>query len=176
MKRLLYILLVLTLTLPLSGATPFTACPDALVQRLLADTDNYYVPHFIRTADAERPEQLFILSHTQNTVSEPDKIEAFKRDMREGRFRYESAEGRIGGHYHERRRIFFVGEGHHRLAAALEIAKEDGDWRPFKNLVRHGIWEKFDRKPVHQYRLPVRSTWRNALSWRAFLAPFSPSN
>ncbi len=170
-------LILIAVTLPYSAvALPQSpadrACVAELVARLLSDA-SYYVPYFVAPDRYERPDVL-ILSGSQNVVDRVNDIEAFKRDMLEERFLFESSEGRIGGHYHERRRIFFVGEGHHRLAAALEIAKETGDWRPFRRLLRHGLWQKTDRIPDLHHRLPVRSTWGNYLSWRSFLAPLTP--
>jgi hypothetical protein len=170
MKALLLFWLTIGASLPLPASE---ICLNELVQRLLRDP-THHVPHYLDVVDRTRPSGLYVMSHTQSTVDEFDKIETMKRDMREGNFLYESPEGRLGGHYYERRRVFFVGEGHHRLAAALEIAREDGDWRPFRQLIRHGLWEKIDRLPANRYRLPVRSTWSSAWGWRNFLRPLTP--
>ncbi len=173
MKPLLITLAIWVAAAPAwSAPTADYSCVADLIRRLSAER-THHEPNYVGTEARERP-ALLVMSESQNEVPEPEKIELFKRLMREGQFRYESLEGRIGGFYHERRRLFLVGEGHHRLAAALEIAREEGDWRPFRQLIRHGLWEITDKYPARACRLPVRAGWGDYFAWRRFLEPLMP--
>jgi len=97
------------------------------------------------------------LSMAQNGIL-PEKVEQiddFKRRMRDGSFKYDDYR-QISGLYHERSDTYFISEGHHRLAAALEIAQESGDWSFFNRLIKKGYWSKTDSKPRIQYLLKTR--------------------
>ncbi len=133
----------------------------------------FYRPYWLDPESIERPD-IKVLSSTQSYVEDWVKVAALKKAMLNGSFAFSSLEGRIGGEYHEPRKIFFVGEGHHRLAAALEIAFESGNWSCFNKLIRYGDWEKTSRNPRDAYRLPVRSRMLTYLGWGRFLKPFTP--
>ncbi len=135
--------------------------------------DGYYRP---RLEDLESPEgpRVAVMSEAQSSVEEWDKIEAIKRDMIAGRFDYADARCVVGGSFDARTRTFYVGEGHHRFAAALEIAKETGNWSPFKKLVDYGLWSFKEGPPPIVHPMPVRGTLWNYFSWRSFLKQLRP--
>jgi filamentous hemagglutinin len=86
-----------------------------------------------------------------------EQIDDFKRRMKDGSFKYDDYR-QISGLYHEPSDTYFISEGHHRLAAALEIAQERGDWSFFNRLIQKGYWSRTDRKPKIQYPLKTRKT------------------
>lgn len=130
----------------------------------------YYRPH-IDLGARSRP-SIRIMSDGQSSVDEWAKIEAIKRDMLDDKFDYAAARAVISGIYDARGKVFYVGEGHHRLAAALEIARETDNWIPFRKLVDYGLWDIKDQAPPGAHVLPVRSTVWTWIGWRRFLAAF----
>ena len=117
-----------------------------------------------------------IMSITQSGLS-ADKIgqiDDFKKRMLDGTFQYEDYR-QVSGLYHERSDTYFVKEGHHRLAAALEIAKERGDWSFFKKLIERGYWSTAVRVNDRKYPLPMRTGWNNFISCHFMLRRLAPS-
>ncbi|MSP18785.1 MAG: hypothetical protein EXR74_04360 [Bdellovibrionales bacterium] len=120
--------------------------------------------------------QFFVMSMTQSglTAEKSSQIDDLKKRMREGTFEFNDNR-QVSGLYHERSDTYFVSEGHHRLAAALEIAKEDGDWSFFKKLVQKGYWDKTDTVPQNRYRIKMRSSWSNFMGCRLLLSRLVPT-
>ena len=77
----------------------------------------------------------------QNQLRGRDLILEIKTEMLEGSFEYEAFDARIGGTYDGRKATYIISEGRHRLNAALEIAHEKGDWKPFVTLINLGRWD-----------------------------------
>lgn len=113
----------------------------------------------------------YAMSMTQYGLndSKTDQIDLFKKKMLEGTFEYND-ERQVSGLFHERSHTYFISEGHHRLAAAFEIAKESGDWSYFKKLIAHGYWYKTDEVPKNRYSLKMRTNWKTAISCHFLLA------
>lgn len=59
-----------------------------------------------------------------------------------------------------------IGEGHHRIAAAMEIARETGNIKPLMNLLNNGSWVKGYSGLTNP--LPSRSTWGKLRNWLGF--------
>lgn len=114
-----------------------------------------------------QPFRLPRIRGTQIGLRDPEMIERLKEDMRAGLFPYDKPECRIGGVV-DRRNVYHVVEGHHRVAAALEIFKESGDATPIQELLRYGCWSRRDKPPHESRPLPARTWWgalRNRLGW-----------
>jgi hypothetical protein len=170
--RLLILALAFFAQTPMAWAETGYSCEFRELQLLAPySLRSYYLPE-LSTETPERPE-IMILG-TQKTIGDWAKHDAYKRAMQAGTFDYTAKENVVTGYYHERARAYVVSEGHHRFAAALEIAMETDNWGPFKNLVHNGKWSKTLELPQDRYRLPVRSNWLNFLGWRRFLNPITP--
>jgi len=94
---------------------------------------------------------------TQVGLKNPALVDQIKADMREGRFAYHELRARIGG-IRDRKGTYYVGEGHHRTIAALEIYYETGDAAPLLELLRHGAFTN-GPPPLDRCVLPLRSWW-----------------
>ncbi len=125
--------------------------------------------------DSTEP-QFFVMSMTQSGLiaEKSSQIDDLKKRMREGTFEFNDNR-QVSGLYHERSDTYFVSEGHHRLAAALEIAKEEGDWSFFKKLVQKGYWDKTETVPQNRYRIKMRSSWSNFIGCRLLLSRLVPT-
>lgn len=96
----------------------------------------------------------------QTLLTKPETVDQIKEDMLAGRYDYQSRTGQIGG-WRDSRGNYYIGEGHHRINAALEIYWETGDREPLDRLLRNGDWK--DSKPPKNRRLPTRSFWTRVL-------------
>jgi hypothetical protein len=77
---------------------------------------------------------------TQIGLREPPLVDRLKADMRAGQFFYHEDRGRIGG-VRDRRGTYYVVEGHHRMAAAMELYRETGDTTYVLTLIEWGKWD-----------------------------------
>lgn len=96
----------------------------------------------------------------QTLLSSPDLVDQIKRDMLAGEYDYESSRGRIAG-WRDQRKTYYIGEGHHRMAAALEVFRETGDHSHVMRLIENGQWEP--SPPPRNRRLPRRGFWSRLL-------------
>src|SRR6185312_8600418 len=71
-------------------------------------------------------------------------VDQVKSDMRAGRYAFDERRGQIGG-VRDRRGIYYVIEGHHRMVAALELLYESGDAAAVWELLRWGRWTELDK-------------------------------
>lgn len=162
----------------IAGAPPLIAAPpvnpiDCSVLRMYEKSPNFARPGL--NFHSREFEQVFIMSgHEQAKLPRPEALEEIKSDMLNETFDYNLVEARVGGFYHNRTGTFFVTDGHHRLAAALEVAVETGDYKPFKKLMALGLWERSDSLPKTHYRLPMRSSWTKFLAYRALINRMTP--
>jgi hypothetical protein len=101
---------------------------------------------------------------TQVGLKKPWLVDQIKADMRSGRFEFEEMRGRIGGVF-DRRGRYHVVEGHHRMAAALEIYYEAGDDRSVGELLRCGRWTPRDGGPAFSRPFPSRRWWGAFRNW-----------
>ncbi|MEP0345625.1 RHS repeat-associated core domain-containing protein [Rhodopirellula bahusiensis] len=74
----------------------------------------------------------------QKGLRSPRVVAEIKGDMQAGRYRFKSDEGRIGGYYNEG--CYYIGEGHHRMNAAMQIFEETGNSYFVEQLLQHGRW------------------------------------
>ena len=87
--------------------------------------------------------------------------------MRDGRYDYAAVHGRIGGVL-DARGWYHVVEGHHRMAAALEIYREKGDAEPIRELLRWGRWDVREHGPAYSRPFPLRGWWGALRNWLGF--------
>ena len=78
-----------------------------------------------------------------------EKVARLKEAMLKGEYRYSSAEGRIGGYIDAEGRVM-VGEGHHRMAAALET----GDRSIIQQILDNARLTPVDKFPTSPMPLP----------------------
>jgi len=64
--------------------------------------------------------------------------------------------------YWQQGRTVWVGEGHHRANAALEIGQASGDWSYLHRLLEHGTCEPSVPPPANRGRFPTRG-WLSRL-------------
>ncbi|MCO6538489.1 MAG: hypothetical protein J6567_11120, partial [Gilliamella sp.] len=92
---------------------------------------------------------------TQVGLRDPASVDRLKNDMLSGNFNFEADFGRIGG-YIDNKGNYYVGAGHHRMVAAMEIYKETGDASYIRKLIKNGRWTPIDKPPVDMRPLPKR--------------------
>lgn len=86
---------------------------------------------------APPPGRLPRIRSCQIGLRNPTLVDQIKADMRNGRFAFSEPRGQIGG-WIDANGIFYVNDGNHRMAAALEIFREDGDSTHVLQLIRLG--------------------------------------
>ncbi|OCG38894.1 hypothetical protein A9G29_10125 [Gilliamella sp. Fer2-1] len=92
---------------------------------------------------------------TQVGLRDPASVDRLKNDMLSGNFNFEADFGRIGG-YIDNKGNYYVGAGHHRMVAAMEIYKATGDASYIRKLIKNGRWTPIDKPPVDMRPLPKR--------------------
>src|SRR5262245_326295 len=98
---------------------------------------------------------------TQIGLKNPALVDQIKASMRAGKFPYDELRCRIVG-IKDLDGIYYVKEGHHRMAAAMELYKELKDSSFVRNLLTSGDWKESDHPPNDSRPLPSRNWW-NAL-------------
>ena len=104
------------------------------------------------------PVRLPRIRGTQRGLKDPRQVDTIKADMLAGRFDLLAPRGRIGG-YRDERLVFYVGDGHHRMVAALEIYRETSDMTPVLQLLAWGRWKDQPHGPRRNRPMPARSWW-----------------
>lgn len=147
---------VLLMTPPLQAKTP-------KLFGFLAKIRRVDVRRWVRLA-ASSPADLGLpqIRATQRGLGSRDKAKQFISAMKSGSYRYQDAEGQIGGRLHDG--VYYVGEGHHRAVAALEWAYLTGDTKPIKNLLSFGKWYPSAEKPRHSRTMPIDDPWHRLLN------------
>jgi len=106
-----------------------------------------------------------IVSFGQKGLRDPAAVGRIKKAMLEGTYEYTAKKGIIAGWINNGK--YILGEGHHRIAAAMEILKETKNATPLLNLIKNGAWStaKFggSTRP-----LPSRSMWGKFRNWLGF--------
>ena len=95
---------------------------------------------------------------TQVGLRNPDLVATLKAEMLQGTFAYSEVRGQIGG-VRDQHGTYHIGEGHHRMVAALEIYTEIGDAAAVLTLISCGRWSQIDRPPSGSRPLPSRKWW-----------------
>jgi filamentous hemagglutinin len=90
-------------------------------------------------------------------------VDQIKADMLAGRFIFHEY-SRIGG-VRNRKGVYYVVEGHHRMVAAMEMYKESGDPTFLLELLRRGDWDNVPFTPVDGRPLPARDWWGAFRHW-----------
>jgi len=104
---------------------------------------------------------------TQIGLRDPTSIDLLKADITAGSYAYAEARGQIGGII-DTRGTYYVLEGHHRMAAALEIFQETGDDTPVRSLLSWGRWSLVTKPPTGSRSFPARSRWGAFRNWLGF--------
>jgi len=76
----------------------------------------------------------------QAALRDLELVEKIKDDMLNGRYEFTDPKGIVGG-WRDAAGNYFLGEGHHRMNAALEIFEETGNASYVNELLKHGLWE-----------------------------------
>ena len=84
--------------------------------------------------------------------------------MTQGRYAFKEPRGQIGGVIDPRGRYHVV-DGHHRMAAALEILRETGDDSAVVALVNWGWWTEVEKAPRDSRPFPYRTWWGYFRNW-----------
>jgi hypothetical protein len=103
---------------------------------------------------------------TQIGLKNPAVVDQIKAQMRSGQFPYHEIGCRVRG-IRDLEGTYHVREGHHRIAAAMELYKETRDSSFVRNLLTSGLWEEWEYPPHDSRPLPSRSWWgafRNRLN------------
>ncbi len=104
---------------------------------------------------------------TQIGLKNPAIVDRIKDQMRSGQFPYHEIGCRVEG-IRDLEGTYHVREGHHRMAAAMELYKENADSSFVRNLLTWGVWAEWDYPPHDSRPLPSRSWWgafRNSLNF-----------
>jgi hypothetical protein len=170
-----YLFIFILLWSSLAQCADFNACQQ-LWMRYATDYRNYWSPAMqgFSGETSQRPKQLFILSFGQSHLNTPAQIDAIKKDMQNDRFDYESSRISMSGDYSQRHNTLIVNEGHHRFAAALEIAYETGSWVHFNRLIANGVWKYVSDIPNTSSPLPMRQKSLPFSKWSKFLKSLRP--
>ena len=104
---------------------------------------------------------------TQLGLARPAQVDQIKADMLAGRFAFGESAARLDG-VRDRRGVYYVKDGHHRMVAAMEIYRETGDSHFVLELVRWGRWNDTERAPIDGCALPSRSWWGAFWNWLGF--------
>jgi hypothetical protein len=104
---------------------------------------------------------------TQIGLKNLSAVDSIKQSMNEGRFDYQAIDNRLCG-VRTPAGMYYIKDGHHRMAAALEILAETGNDFPARELFRWGRWDPSNEAPIDRRPLPARNWWgwfRNRLGW-----------
>ena len=104
---------------------------------------------------------------TRLGLREPSQVDQIKAAMLSLRFPYHEVHARITG-VRDPRGVYYVKDGHHRIAAAMEIYRETGDPTPLLELVRWGKWDNVPASPIDGRPLPSRYWWGAFRNWLGF--------
>jgi hypothetical protein len=108
-----------------------------------------------------------LIRGTQIGLRDPGQVDRIKASMRDGSFAFHESDLRISG-LRDVKGTYYVKDGHHRMAAAWELAQETADPTPIFELVRWGRWSEVEHPPNDACPLPARDWWgafRNWLGW-----------
>ena len=101
---------------------------------------------------------------TQTGLKNPSMVDEFKAAMLGGEFQFHEIRARVSG-IRDRKGVYHVVEGHHRIVAALEILRETGTEAPLRKLLRWGRWCERKHRPRDSRPMPSRSWWGKFRNW-----------
>jgi hypothetical protein len=94
---------------------------------------------------------------TQPVLLKPQTYHEVREKMLNNDYDYTQPENKIGGYQLADRNIFYVGDGHHRMAAAMDLYWKTGNAEPAQKLISQGIWSLTTRPPVGGQVFPAFS-------------------
>ncbi len=104
---------------------------------------------------------------TQLGLRDAALVDAIKSDMLDEKYAFEEERGQIAG-YLDGRGTYHIGEGHHRMVAALEILRETGNDVFVRLLLYWGRWTEVGEPPAGSRPLPSRRFWGKLRNWLGF--------
>lgn len=105
-----------------------------------------------------------IVKGMQVGLRNPKLVKDLVLAMRNGTYEFKAARGVIAG-YKDAKGVYYVSEGHHRMAAAQEILKTTGNAGPLNQLIQNGRWVEVTKAPVGARPLPSTSWWGAFRNW-----------
>lgn len=94
----------------------------------------------------------------------PQLVKALIEAMKNGTYEYTAARGIISG-FVDAKGVYYISEGHHRVAAAMEILKTTGDSGPLVQLMNNGVWRSVTTTPAAARPLPGLDWWSKFRNW-----------
>src|SRR5687767_11057741 len=104
---------------------------------------------------------------TQVGLRDPALVDQLKVDMIAGTYAFEEDRGRIGGVI-DSHGTHHVVDGHHRMAAALEILQETGDEKAVQTLIDFGRWTQLENPARDSRPFPHRTFWGTFRNWLGY--------
>ena len=104
---------------------------------------------------------------TQIGLRDPNLVDRLKSEIAAGRYAFDEDRGQIGGVI-DSRGTYHVIDGHHRMAAALELFQEMGDDKAVQFLLFWGRWSLVEKPPFDSRPFPSRSMWQAFRNWLGF--------
>jgi filamentous hemagglutinin len=101
---------------------------------------------------------------TQVGLRDAKLVDHLKAEIAAGRFAFHEERGQVGGVI-DSRGTYHVIDGHHRMAAALELSRESGDDRPALTMLFWGRWSLVEKPPADSRPMPSRSTCGALRNW-----------
>jgi hypothetical protein len=103
---------------------------------------------------------------TQVGLRNPGLVDEIKAAMRAGRYAFQEPRSQIGGVL-DPRGTYHVEEGHHRMAAGLELFAKTGEATFAQDLLRWGRWTR-KQAPSNSRPMPARDWWGKLRNWLGF--------
>src|SRR5437588_191570 len=97
-------------------------------------------------------------------LQKPAQIDQIKADMRASRFYYSEPRAIIAG-WRDSRGTYYINDGNHRMAAALELFRETGNAEFVLSLLRWGRWTETRSAPIGHRPMPTRGWWGRLRNW-----------
>ena len=97
-----------------------------------------------------------VIKSTQTGLKNPNQIDQMKIDMLSNNYKFTAPEGIIAG-YVDKKGIYYISEGNHRMVAAKEVYVKTGDSQYINKLIENGRWTVVESAPVGAKPLPSRN-------------------
>ena len=105
---------------------------------------NFFMLKFINKYNTGK----YNIRMTQNFIDR-QKVNSIKKSMMSNEYNFDIDSNKIA--YEMTNGIYYITEGHHRMQAALEIWKENGNYECVRNLIKNGLKWIIKKKP-NSYR------------------------
>ncbi|MGF7481885.1 DUF637 domain-containing protein [Providencia sp. SP181] len=97
-----------------------------------------------------------VIKSTQTGLKHPNQVDQMKIDMLSNNYKFTAPEGIIAG-YVDKKGVYYISEGNHRMVAAKEIYIKTGDSQYINKLIENGRWTVVESAPVGAKSLPSRN-------------------